>query len=387
MLLEDHSYPARLLALAAGALLTAAWVFAARRLAPGLPRLAAALPVLAFNCAAPLLFRRLDATDRSKPNEMISVGMIEFAFVWLCCYKVLAWVCNRGPLVRPWRPLQFAAIMLAPISPVEEHAAHAQQRNGRQAEHAGGAAVMAGAFAAKVALLAAGLALVTFVPLPKLAREFVYTLGIFSILSFAMDGPAAPISALLGVKVAPHFDAPFLATSLSDFWSHRWDLVAGNQLRNCVYAPIVEGQLVHSAPPDRRRSARLSAAASAAPAAAAQRKQRRLLGMAACFLVSGLMHEVQLWYMTGQTSRGLLTAFFAAQVPLLLAERWLGALLRRSGLLPPRPLRSVATLSVLLLLAHWTWWAAYEQYGVTQAAIDSLQQLSRAVLGSSAGEP
>ena len=28
-------------------------------------------------------------------------------------------MCNRGPLVRPWRPLQFGAIMLAPISPVE----------------------------------------------------------------------------------------------------------------------------------------------------------------------------------------------------------------------------------------------------------------------------
>ena len=46
-----------------------------------------------------------------------------------------------------------------------------------------------------------------------------------------------------GVKVAPHFDSPFLATSLSNFWAHRWDLVAGNQLRNCVYAPIVEGVL------------------------------------------------------------------------------------------------------------------------------------------------
>lgn len=33
-------------------------------------------------------------------------------------------------------------------------------------------------------------------------------------------------------------------------------------------------------------------------------------------------------YMTGRTSRGLLAAFFAAQVPLLLAERLLGALLR-----------------------------------------------------------
>lgn len=165
-----------------------------------------------------------------------------------------------------------------------------------------------------------------------------------------------------GVKVAPHFDSPFLATSLSNFWAHRWDLVAGNQLRNCVYAPIVEGvltatercllaghthllfllgaawllvlqhsamqcavcaelraqvhacgvtfahtalvlsplcpsagQFVHSEPSPRRRSARLSAATATAPAAARQRRQRRLLGMAACFLVSGLMHEVQMW--------------------------------------------------------------------------------------------
>ncbi|KAI7835461.1 hypothetical protein COHA_010636 [Chlorella ohadii] len=384
MLLEEHSYAARFAVLAAGALLSAAWVHAARRLPPGWPRLAAALPVLAFNCAAPLMFRPLDASDMSKPNEMISAGMVEFAFVWLCSYKVLAWVCNRGPLVRPWRPLQFGAIMLAPISPVEEHAAHASHRSGRQAEHAGGAAVMAGAFAAKVVLLGAGLALVTYVPLPKLAREFVYTLGIYSILSFAMDGPAAPISALLGVKVAPHFDAPFLATSLSDFWSHRWDLVAGNQLRNCVYAPIVEGRLVHG-PPERRPAAgpKATAVGQQQRATAAQHsRRRRLLGMAACFLVSGIMHEVQIWYMTGRTSRGLLTAFFAAQVPLLLAERWLGPQLRRLGWLPPRPLRSVATLSVLLLLSHYTWWAAYEKYGVTQAAIHSLQQLSKTVLGS-----
>lgn len=54
-------------------------------------------------------------------------------------------------------------------------------------------------------------------------------------------------------------------------------------------------------------------------------------------------------------------------------------------MLPPRPLRSVATLAVLLLLSHWTWWAAYERYGVTAAAIDSLQQLAKAVVASTGG--
>ena len=44
-----------------------------------------------------------------------------------------------------------------------------------------------------------------------------------------------------GVGVAPHFDRPWAATSLADFWSNRWDLVASNQLRNCIYSPIMEG--------------------------------------------------------------------------------------------------------------------------------------------------
>ncbi len=72
---------------------------------PQMQRLAAALPVLAFNCAAPLMFRPLDASDTSKPNEMISAGMVEFAFVWLCSYKVgltKAGVCWPGSHLAPF---------------------------------------------------------------------------------------------------------------------------------------------------------------------------------------------------------------------------------------------------------------------------------------------
>ena len=81
--------------------------------------------------------------------EIVTIVLVEFALTWLCSYKVsgatqplwygcglplaasdtsacwlaglqvLAWACNRGPLARPWSPLQFVAIMLAPITPVE----------------------------------------------------------------------------------------------------------------------------------------------------------------------------------------------------------------------------------------------------------------------------
>ncbi len=95
-------------------------------------------------------------------------------------------------------------------APPAEHAAHAPHRSGRQAEHAGGAAVMAGAFAAKVALLGAGLALVTYVPLPKLAREFVYsertsrncTLGCMFGLVGSRSGSRQPAAS---VNICVHF--------------------------------------------------------------------------------------------------------------------------------------------------------------------------------------
>ena len=77
--------------------------------------------------------------------------------------------------------------------------------------------------------------------LPQLAVEFVYTIGTYCILSFAMDGPGALFTALLHVPVALHFDAPWRCTSILDFW-RRWDLVASHALRTLVYAPVLEGE-------------------------------------------------------------------------------------------------------------------------------------------------
>lgn len=53
---------------------------------------------------------------------------------------------------------------------------------------------------------------------------------------------------------------------------------------------------------------------------------------------------------------------------------------RRAGWQAPAALRSAATLAALLLAAHWTWWEAFERYGVVYAAKDSLMQTARAAL-------
>lgn len=229
MLLPPHApetYLLRLALLGPTCLLASAWLYRCRRLPLGAPRLLAALPVVALFFYAPLLFNCIGA---AREPDIITIVLVEFVLTWLASYKALAWACGRGPLARPWNLLQFCAVLLAPITPVATgsasagsgHAATPVPRRGRQGEHAGGAGAMAGAFAAKAALLAVGIAVLRTHP-PLLVVDLLYTLGLYAILSFVMDGPAAGLSAAMGMAVAPHFDAPYLSTSLADFWSRRW---------------------------------------------------------------------------------------------------------------------------------------------------------------------
>ena len=62
-------------------------------------------------------------------------------------------------------------------------------------------------------------------------------LGMYAFLSLLMDGPASLATSLVGLRIAPHFDQPYLASSLTDFWSRRWNLTAGNALRFLVRPP------------------------------------------------------------------------------------------------------------------------------------------------------
>ena len=60
-------------------------------------------------------------------------------------------------------------------------------------------------------------------------------------LGALMDGPAAVLSWATAMPISPHFNAPYLSTSISDFWSKRWNLTVGNVLRSLCYDPIHEG--------------------------------------------------------------------------------------------------------------------------------------------------
>lgn len=58
-----------------------------------------------------------------------------------------------------------------------------------------------------------------------------------------MDGPASLVTSMIGLQIAPHFNKPFIAESLTSFWGKRWNLTISNCLRGPVYDPIYEGDM------------------------------------------------------------------------------------------------------------------------------------------------
>ncbi len=138
-----------------------------------------------------------------------------------------------------------------------------------------------------------------------------------------------------GIPLQPAMDGPYAATSVREFWGRRYNQIVSATLQETVYKPIVEGRWVtREVPAGAGASASAGAVASkagqegsaaeggsnlavrAGPTAAAEAKtdagsggegvrglrQRRrtpmwlaMTGLAASFLVSGIMHEIALW--------------------------------------------------------------------------------------------
>ena len=56
-----------------------------------------------------------------------------------------------------------------------------------------------------------------------------------------MDGPATLATSLIGLRISPHFDEPYLSHSVAAFWGRRWNITASNTLRFLFYDTICEG--------------------------------------------------------------------------------------------------------------------------------------------------
>ena len=319
---------------------------------PGATRLLLLAPALCVNVAAPLLVLDPDA-------EPLFSAIAIANFAWWTNFKLIALAAGRGQLTGPALSAPtFLALAALPVkfaderdervprgdsdrTPVEKKK---KTKRARRADPHTARDACVG-FACKLALLSW---CVSFA-LPALesvshhedstnqterrlrtyAKNATYAVALYACLGALFDLGAVIAAVVFGATLARHFDLPFLATSFGDFWGARWNLVAGASLRDAVYAPITEGRFFRAGKAEENERGGLVASLDDADAesAAKKKKARRVVGVFACFAVSGAMHEFVLWALVGRSSKSPTRAigwewfaFFVSQAPLVSLE-------------------------------------------------------------------
>ncbi|KAL6650918.1 hypothetical protein ACP70R_009843 [Stipagrostis hirtigluma subsp. patula] len=295
--------------------------FAARRLRPGLPRLAAFLPVIAVLPFLPLAFRALH------PRAISG-----FFLAWMAEFKLLLLASGRGPL-HPSLPLHaFVAVATFPV----------RVRDTRPKSGPGSSGLGPVTAAVMAALLAAIVSLYRHeARMNHYLLHALYCAHVYLALELVLAAAAAAARALLGLDLEPQFDRPYLSASLRDFWGRRWNLSVPALLRQCVFRPV---------------RARLGGGRGAAAA-----------GVLAAFLVSGIMHEAMFYYITLRPPTGEAAAFFALHGLCAVAEGWWAA--HAGWPRPPRLLATPLTLAFVAVTGFWLFFPPITRPGADKQVI------------------
>ncbi|KAH7544456.1 hypothetical protein JRO89_XS15G0169500 [Xanthoceras sorbifolium] len=317
--------------------------YIASKIPSGLLRLLSLLPVVYLFILLPL---RLSSAHLG--------GLSAFLLVWLANFKLLLFSVDQGPLSPPPPNLfHFISVACLPIkikpppSQVNHTAVKTSNHHKIQQVHESSFHVSKSALLAlKIVLL--GLIFYAYTYKQNLHESFIlvlYCCHMYLQLELLLAISATPARALFGFELEPQFNEPYLATSLQDFWSRRWNLMVTGVLRPTVYSPV------------RRISMRVIGPQWAS-----------LLAVMAAFAMSGLMHEVMYYYLTRVPPTWEVFWFFVLQGGCLVVEvavkRALGSKLRlHPAVSGPLVVGFVSVTSV------WLFWPQLLRHGVDERVI------------------
>ncbi|QCD88950.1 alginate biosynthesis protein AlgI [Vigna unguiculata] len=125
----------------------------------------------------------------------------------------------------------------------------------------------------------------------------MYCFHIYFMLEIILAAVAAAAKSMLGMELEPQFNNPLLSTSLQDFWGRRWNLMVTSILRPTVYDPTVK-----------------------AASKVVGRRWAPLPAVMGTFVVSGLMHELILFYLGRLEPTFRMTCFFLLHGMCLMVE-------------------------------------------------------------------
>ncbi|XP_030455718.1 acyl-CoA--sterol O-acyltransferase 1-like [Syzygium oleosum] len=216
-------------------------------------------------------------------------GLTSFFIAWLCNFKLILLAYGKGPLSssQSCSLAYFIPIACLPIkirNPIEsakneEHPCSEINERGLKSP---------------MNYVIKCLVIVAFLPayerkdrVHPVMINLMYCVHVYVGLEVSLAVVGAMVRALIGVRLEPQFEEPYLSTSLQDFWGRRWNLMVTNILRPTVYLP-----------------------ARSISSCVIGRTWAPLPASFACFLVSGLMHELIFYYIGRKEPRWVVTSFF-----------------------------------------------------------------------------
>ncbi|XAR65726.1 Long-chain-alcohol O-fatty-acyltransferase [Bertholletia excelsa] len=232
----------------------------------GISRFIFIIPVLYFFFSLPWNF-----------SSSFLRGIFAFFITWIASFKLLLFCFCKGPLVTCRSLVDFVAITAFPVKIRDHHDLPSPSMDSETLLKLAGNVLLQ-------------LQLNSFAGQCDATQftNFLYGTSVFIWFHTMLASDSSPVRFMPRYELVSLFNRPYLATSLQDFWGRRWNRMSSYILRVSVYEPTREtlAGLIGSG-------------------------RARVVAIITTLVVSGIMHEVILYYITcGRRPTWEVTWFF-----------------------------------------------------------------------------
>eukprot|EP00210_Caulerpa_lentillifera_P006889 g6586.t1 len=198
-------------------------------------------------------------------------------------------------------------------------------------------------------------------------QSFVYSFFFYFHVATIAAGTELMSLVVLNIKLSPAFDRPYLARSVTSFWSKRWNLVIQQLLKDIFFDCVSEGTLV----------ARKKWFDKPRPSV-----RRLICGMINVFFVSALIHGLFIMKALNTSEFPVLFAtFFMVNALVVFFEKLMRIIFKKLGLYTRKP--SLLLSAVLLfytqtlnvILSHYFFWPDVVRMQYMPDLIDGVVQI------------
>lgn len=280
-------------------------------------------------------------------------GGTAFFISWLANFKLLLFAFGKGPLGTLDPPISLCRFLVVSCLPIEIRENPPQKHENKQ--NRSHKKWSLNSFLIKALILAIVIKVFDYKE-QILDQKIILVLNclfIYLLLETILSVVAAVPRVMLGLELEPHFDEPYLSTSLQDFWGRRWNLMVNHILRPTVYEP----SLLLWAGLLGRRWAQIPA-------------------VWATFLVSGLAHELIFFYLGRVRPTWEITWFFVLHGLCLTVEIALKRALPATWRIP-KVVSGALTLGFVMLTSFWLFFPQMLRCGANDRLLQEYAALGR----------